>query len=74
MTPSDQRDIPQPMVLCSAIKAQGKEDKGGLFVVTAFAFPRKRFAHLQEGAKHLPADGKELLVSLLAHRALLHSN
>lgn len=55
-------------------KSSGKEDKGGFFAVTAFAFPRKHFAHLQEGAKHLPADGKELLVSLLAHRALLHSN
>lgn len=70
MIPSDQRDFPQPMVLWSAVKAQGKEEEGGLFAVTAFAFPSKHFACLQEGTKHLPADGKQLL---LGHKALLHS-
>lgn len=28
------------------------------FALTAFAFPSKHFASLQEGTKHLPADGK----------------
>lgn len=43
-TPSDQRDIPSPMMTCSAIKTQGKEDEGGSFAVRAFVFPRKHYA------------------------------
>jgi len=31
LTQTDQRHIPYHMVLCSAIKAQGKEEEGRLF-------------------------------------------
>lgn len=61
-----QRDIPYHMPSRLAIKNTGK--KGGWFRVTVFVFPRNHYMWWSpaflEMAKHLPANGKELINSL----------
>ena len=44
LTPTDQRDLPDHMTQCSAIKAGGKKEEEGTFGVTAFVFPSNCYA------------------------------
>jgi len=43
LTPADQGDIPHHMMPCSAIKAEGRRRKGGMFGVMALVFPSNHF-------------------------------
>lgn len=50
------------MMSQSAVKAQGKVEEVGMFIVTAFVFSSNHYVGQgpasQEAAQHLPADGK----------------
>jgi len=41
LTPTDRKDITHHMPFCSAIKTQGREEEGGMFVVMMFVLPSK---------------------------------
>ena len=45
LTPTDQRDIPYQVTLCSAIKAKRKEEEEGALVITAFVFRSNCYAY-----------------------------
>jgi len=60
---TDQRDIPCRMILCSAMKIQGKEEEWAMVLVMLFIFPSNCYVYrgpaLQKVAGHLPDDGKQ---------------
>lgn len=76
---ADQRHVPYHMISCSEIKAQGKEEEAGIFVVLVFVFSSNHYMcwgpAFWEVAKHLPVNGKQWInCSLLCLHAqvLLH--
>ena len=58
LTPTDQRDIPYRMTSCSAVKAWGKDEERGAFVVMAFVFS----SHCDEGLEAVMEMAKHPLL------------